>query len=121
VAEEKPAVPDVEFVVYPEGELDIATIPALREEWLALVDDVQPELLVIDLTAVTFLDSTALAAVIAVHKRQREHGGRLIVSNANPRLAKIFEMTGLRDLIDVRPQDGQPEGHPDGHADGYAS
>ncbi len=29
-------MPDVEFVVYPEGELDIATIPALREEWLSL-------------------------------------------------------------------------------------
>jgi len=114
-------VADVEFVVYPEGELDIATIPALREEWLGLVDDVRPDLLVIDLTAVTFLDSTALSAVVAVHKRQREHGGRLIVSNANPRVAKIIEMTGLRDLIDVRPRDGHPEGHPDGHADGYAS
>ena len=114
-------MPDVEIVVYPEGELDIATIPALRAEWLTLVDDVQPDLVVIDLNAVTFLDSTALSAVIAVHKRQREHGGRLIVSNANPRLAKIFGMTGLPDLIDVRLQDGHPDGHPDGQADGYAS
>ncbi len=47
------------------------------------VDNFQPDVLVIDLGAVTFLDSTALNAVIAVHKRQREHGGRLIVSNAN--------------------------------------
>jgi anti-sigma B factor antagonist len=114
-------VSDVEFVVYPEGELDIATIPALCEEWLGLVDDFQPDVLVIDLGAVTFLDSTALSAVIAVHKRQCEHGGRLIVSNANPRVAKIFALTGLRDLIDVRLQDGHPEGHGDGHADGYAS
>jgi anti-sigma B factor antagonist len=114
-------MPDVEFVVHPEGELDIANVPALREEWLSVIDDVQPDLLVIDLSAVTFLDSTALAAIVAVHKRQREHGGRLIVSNANPRVAKIFGLTGLRDLIDVRLQDGQPEGHPDRHADGYAS
>jgi anti-sigma B factor antagonist len=111
-------MPDVELVVYPEGELDIATIPALREEWLSVIDDVQPDLLVVNLSAVTFLDSTALNAVIAVHRRQREHGGRLIVSNANPRVAKIFGLTGLRDLIDVRLHDGQPEGHPDRHADG---
>jgi hypothetical protein len=45
---------DVEFVVYLEGELDIATIPAVRDEWLAVIDDVQPDLLVIDLSAVTF-------------------------------------------------------------------
>jgi anti-sigma B factor antagonist len=98
--------------------LDIATIPALREEWLNLVDDYRPDLLVVNLSAVTFLDSTALNAVIAVHKRQREHGGRLIVSNANPRVAKIFGLTGLRDLIDVRLHDGQPEGHPDRREDG---
>jgi len=114
-------MPDGEIVVHPEGELDIATIPALREEWLSVIDDFQPDLLVIDLSAVNFLDSTALNAVIAVHRRQREHGGRLIVSNASPRLAKIFGLTGLRDFIDVRLQDGHPDGHRDGHADGYAS
>src|SRR4051794_9062430 len=62
---------DVEFVVYREGELDIATIPAVRDEWLAVIDDVQPDLLVIDLSAVTFLDSSALTAILEVRKRQR--------------------------------------------------
>jgi hypothetical protein len=40
-------------------------------------------LLVIDLSAVTFLDSTALNAVIAVHRRQRLLDGDLVQAPLN--------------------------------------
>ena len=94
-------MPDVEYVVHPEGELDIATVPPLRAEWLRAVEQQQPALFVVDLGAVTYLDSTALGAIVAVHKQQQRHGGELIVTNANPRLAKLFQMTGLGVFLDV--------------------
>src|SRR4051794_7076921 len=75
------AMGDVEYVVHPEGELDIATVPALCEEWLSAIDEREPGCFVIDLAAVTFLDSSALSAIVAVRKRQREHGGEVVVVN----------------------------------------
>jgi anti-sigma B factor antagonist len=90
-----------EYVVCPEGELDLATVPALREEWVEVIDAVHPALFVIDLTRVTFLDSTALGAIIRVYKRQREHGGDVLVVNASPIVRKMFDITHLDWLLDL--------------------
>ena len=109
-------MPDAEFVVHPEGDLDLATVPAVSKEWLSLIEDLQPELLVIDLDAVTFLDSTALTAVVVAYKRQREHGGRLIVTNASPLVARVFRLTGLDAYIDIALRDDHPNEHAVGHA-----
>ena len=106
---------DVEYVVHPEGELDISTVPALCEEWLSAIDEREPDSFVIDLAEVTFLDSSALAAIVAVRKRQRQHGGDLVVINVAPRLVKIFHITGLDVVLTVNPQPGaaRSEGGPD--------
>jgi anti-anti-sigma regulatory factor len=55
---------------------------------------------VIDLANVTFLDSTALGAIIRVYKRQREHGGDTLVVNPSPSVMKIFRITRLDWLLD---------------------
>jgi anti-sigma B factor antagonist len=89
-----------EYVVHPEGELDLATVPALREEWVEAIEAAQPALFVIDLANVTFLDSTALGAIIRVYKRQREHGGDTLVVNPSPSVMKIFRITCLDWLLD---------------------
>jgi anti-anti-sigma factor len=77
-------MPDVEYVVQPQGELDIATVPALRSEWLQAADHKQLALFIVDLRDVTYLDSTALGAIVAVRKHQERHGGTVIVTNADP-------------------------------------
>src|SRR3954462_14365210 len=46
---EGPGMPDAEFVADPESALGLATVPAVSKEWLSLIEDLQPELLVIDL------------------------------------------------------------------------
>jgi anti-sigma B factor antagonist len=89
-----------EYVVHPEGELNLATVPALREEWVEAIEAAEPALFVIDLTKVTFLDGTALGAIIGVYKRQREHGGDIAVVNPSPSVRKIFRITHLDWLLD---------------------
>jgi hypothetical protein len=48
-------MPAREHVVHPEGELDIATVPPLGNQWLRAIDQEQPELFVVDLRGVTYL------------------------------------------------------------------
>jgi anti-sigma B factor antagonist len=90
-----------ELVVRPRGELDIARAEVLREEWTRAVEAEQPDRFVIDLGEVTFLDSSILAAIVRVHERQRGHGRDVVVVNASRRIAKIFAITGLQDVLHV--------------------
>ncbi len=57
--------------------------------------------LVVDLTAVDFLDSTGLGVLVKALKRIREHDGRLAVVATSERIAKIFRITGLAKVFAI--------------------
>jgi anti-sigma B factor antagonist len=81
-------------IVTVSGEIDVATAPQLQESLHALIAQGRSSL-VIDLLAVTFLDSTALGVLVGALKRCREQGGDLQLVMADVRIMKIFEITGL--------------------------
>lgn len=58
--------------------------------------------LTIDLRAVTFLDSTALALLLAASRRQRARGGELVVLVGPQTPMSAFEVTGLDELLSIR-------------------
>jgi anti-sigma B factor antagonist len=76
------------------GEIDVATAPQLRESLHRVIARGQSTV-VLDMLAVTFLDSTALGVLVGGLKRCRELGGELHVVVADARIRKIFEITGL--------------------------
>jgi anti-sigma B factor antagonist len=82
-------------VVSPAGELDAFTSPELRSELHRLLEDVATKRLVVDLTAVTFLDSSALGVLVGALRRLRERGGELHVVQPRPTVKRIFELTAL--------------------------
>jgi anti-sigma B factor antagonist len=81
------------------GELDLATTPRLR----AALDDatVAGSQVVIDLSEVTFIDSSALSVLVRSHTLLADAGGelKLIVNTAAVR--KLLEVTGLIDVFSV--------------------
>ena len=83
------------LVVAPAGELDAFTAPELRSELHRLLEDVSTTRLVVDLTAVTFLDSSALGVLVGALRRLRERGGELHVVQPRPMVRRIFELTAL--------------------------
>ena len=76
------------------GEVDVATVPRLREQLHALVASGTPRI-VVDLDAVDFLDSTGLGVLVGALKRVRSNGGELALVCTSPRIRKVFEVTGL--------------------------
>ena len=82
------------LVITVEGELDMATAPALRER-LTTATDAGATALVLDLRQVTFMDSVGLAAIL--HARSRlGAGGRLAIvldGDSYPQL--VLETAGL--------------------------
>jgi anti-sigma B factor antagonist len=90
-------------VVSVVGELDVATAPDLRLRLDDAIDRALQNAVVVDLLAVTFIDSTALGVLISGLKRSQGAGGELRIVVAEPRILKIFEITGLNDVLSIFP------------------
>jgi len=82
------------------GELDGFSAPQLAEPLEERI--VTPsETVVVDLSAVTFIDSSALQILLEYHRRFDEGGGRLEVSAPSPAVRRLFEISGLDDHFHV--------------------
>src|SRR5438309_6144396 len=72
--------PDRVTVVVPRGPLDVSSAHALRQRMKELVESGVLQV-VVDLDAVTFLDSSGLGAIIGGLKRFRQGGGDLRIAH----------------------------------------
>src|SRR6266478_2932707 len=77
-----------------EGELDIATTPALRERLLSVFGP-GLRLLIIDLSGVSFCDVSALAVLVGTQRRARGLGVAVRLAAPRPQVAKSLRVTGL--------------------------
>jgi anti-sigma B factor antagonist len=82
------------------GELDASAAPALRAA-LGRAIEARVSEVIVDLTETTFVDSTAIGALLAASKQVRESEARLEVICTNPNVLGIFEIVGLDQLIPV--------------------
>jgi anti-sigma B factor antagonist len=87
-------------IVRTTGEIDIATAPALRGELEASIDR-RPDVVVVDLLGVTFMDSTALGVLVGALKRCREVDGSMRIAISDARVLRVFEITGLTELFSI--------------------
>lgn len=87
-------------VVRPSGDLDLATADAFR----VLLDDAlhdEPQVLVVDLTAVDFLDSSGIAVIAGAMKAQRKRQGLLVLLHPRPIVKRAVDLVGLSLLFDT--------------------
>ena len=80
-------------VVAAEGDLDMATAPALKRRLLEFLRG-SDDGVVVDLTKVTFIDSTAVGVLVGT-QRALPRGRRFALACADPAVLRIFEITGL--------------------------
>lgn len=87
-------------VVHVSGDVDVTAAPALREAIDAVVAEGHRRL-VLDLTEVTFIDSTGLGVVVGRLKGLRREGGSLVVAAAHERVLRVLAITGLDTVLEV--------------------
>ena len=85
-------------VLRPSGDLDLATVEPFRRDVQAALAE-QPDDLVIDLTDVSFLDSSGIAVLAGALKAQRAHQGELALTNPQPIVQRALELVGLGELL----------------------
>lgn len=85
------------------GEVDAGTVSRLRRAVAAEVEAGARQL-VVDLTDVGFMDSTALAALLGLQNDMRlDHGGDLRLCGPPPQLRQVLALTRLEDVFAIFP------------------
>ncbi|MFC6016975.1 STAS domain-containing protein [Plantactinospora solaniradicis] len=80
------------------GELDIVTVPEFNAALDRLLDEGQRRLLV-DLTELTFCDSSGLAAFVRGDDQAVSRGGWLRLTGATGRVDRVLRISGLAELF----------------------
>ncbi|MFJ6198899.1 STAS domain-containing protein [Micromonospora sp. NPDC092111] len=89
------------------GELDMSTAGELNTEIDRLVADGERRLL-LDLTELTFCDSTGIAAFVRGDNLAAADGGWLRLVGATGRVDRVLQVTGLADVLRYRPEPADP-------------
>jgi anti-sigma B factor antagonist len=82
------------------GELDLSTVPKV-EEALRRMEQSRPPVIVLDLTGLTFLDSTGLRMVVTADQRARAEDRRLAVVRGPESVQRVFAITRLDEHLDM--------------------
>jgi anti-sigma B factor antagonist len=82
------------------GELDLSTVGKVQEE-LGRVEADSPRVVVLDLSSLSFLDSTGLRCVITAAERAREADRRFVVIRGPDAVQRVFSITRLEDRLEM--------------------
>ncbi len=81
-----------------KGDVDAYTGPNLIECLTAAVDESDGDV-TLDMSGVSFIDSSGIAILVATAKQLRQRGNELVVDSPPRMVAKVMEMTGVTKLV----------------------
>ena len=90
-------------VVTVSGELDLDTAPQLASAAIDALHDRGVQVLIIDLAGVTFIDSTALGALVRVNNAATAAKIELRLQAVSPRVAQLLKITGMDSAFAIYP------------------
>ncbi len=87
-------------VVGLDGDIDIMVGREVRSE-LDRIEAADPPLLVVDLSRTTFIDSTGMGLIAAVHTRAQESGRRVVIVRPRKGVDQAFDISGLDGIFEM--------------------
>lgn len=91
---------DSVVVVSVSGEIEVYTAGALRKHFTRVIDREHADVIV-DLTDVTFMDSTGLGVLIGSVRQVREFGGRVRLVVVEDKVVNLLRYTAVTQLFTV--------------------
>jgi anti-anti-sigma factor len=82
------------------GELDLSTVNKVQDE-LRRVEADSPATVVMDLSKLTFLDSTGLRCIVTADERARQEGRRMVVVRGPDPVQRVFAITRLEERLEM--------------------
>lgn len=89
------------LTLYITGELDHHGAKDAMKRIDELLDEYMPRDCVLDLSGLSFMDSSGIAVILRVYKRLREMGGRAWVENAPPQPLRVIDASGIDRILRI--------------------
>ena len=89
-------------VVSVRGEVDLYTSPALRDA-LAAAFARRESTVIVDLSEVTYMDSSGIATLVVAHGAARKSAGRLVLAGLTDRVREVFKLARLESVFELAP------------------
>ena len=83
-----------------KGELDLSTVGKVQDE-LRRVEASSPPVVVLDLSRLTFLDSTGLRCLVTADERARDEGRRVVIVRGPEAVQWVFSITRLEEHLEM--------------------
>lgn len=88
------------LIIKLSGRLETSTAPGLQEIVEKELDDITE--LNIDMAELEYVSSAGLRVLLAAAKRMKAQNGVMIVQHVNEEVMEVFEITGFKDILNIR-------------------
>ena len=86
-------------VVGIKGEIDLHNSPQLQSRLLGFIDEHKPKKIILNLNAVPYMDSSAIAVFVESLQKLRKMGGKIYLTNLQPRVKGLLEIARLDSIF----------------------
>ena len=83
-----------------DGDIDINSSPEMREAFEDIAN-AKTMKIVVNLSNVSYVDSSGLATLVEMLKKTRSYGAKLRLASLAPKVKSLFEITKLEQLFDI--------------------
>lgn len=88
------------LVAWLSGELDHHAADSVRQELDTALQRRRADKVVLDMSRLTFMDSSGIGVVLGRYKKVKEAGGRMAVRGLNDKMDKIMRLAGIYTVVD---------------------
>ena len=87
------------LIVELNGNFDLHTAKYFKDEINRYLKK-EIDNLVLDFKAIDFIDSSGIGAILSIYKKIEKKGGEIVIINISPTLKRIFELSGVLNIIE---------------------
>lgn len=95
------------LVVRLGGDMDLGVADKLRITLDKQLAEKRIKQLVLNLSRVTFIDSSGLGVILGRYKRLQPVGGKVVLVGAQPQVKRILELSGLLQIMEEFPDENR--------------
>ena len=89
------------MTVFLSGEIDHHTAADIRKVIDEETDKLLPQVLVLDFSAVTFMDSSGVGLILGRYKTVKSLGGKIFIFGANYDIERLLMMSGVSKIAEI--------------------
>ena len=89
-------------ILKPDGDIDLSRSPTLRTDIRKAIDE-KPKRLVVDLSGVSYMDSSGVATLVEAMQLARKANTNLVLCSLTDRVHSIFEIARLDQFFTIKP------------------